>query len=275
MDSHTLKRLLVAALGGAAMAACWIGGPATGLGAGDGGASGDGGVPCDAVNLLTKYCASCHGASAPSSGTSLVSYADLSAPSKSVPSKSEAVLSLERMQDGTMPPAGSGPGAAEIAAFEAWVSGGLQQTGCDNPAPDPFAGPHVCTSNSTYASGKGSAMEPGKACIACHKQKGVYDALYTFAGTVYPTAHEPDRCYGSGAKGAVVVLTDANGKTVSYTVNAAGNFAGTATLALPYTAEVQYLGSSRAMVTPQASGDCNVCHTENGANAAPGRILLP
>jgi hypothetical protein len=38
---------------------------------------------------------------------------------------------------------------------------------------------------------------------------------------------------------------------------------------------VTYMGRERAMVTMQTSGDCNSCHTQNGANAAPGRIVLP
>jgi predicted CXXCH cytochrome family protein len=29
------------------------------------------------------------------------------------------------------------------------------------------------------------------------------------------------------------------------------------------------------MMTPQETGDCNSCHTEQGRNGAPGRILLP
>jgi len=29
------------------------------------------------------------------------------------------------------------------------------------------------------------------------------------------------------------------------------------------------------MTAPQTSGDCNGCHTQTGANGAPGRITLP
>jgi hypothetical protein len=43
----------------------------------------------------------------------------------------------------------------------------------------------------------------------------------------------------------------------------------------PYKAKVTYMGRERAMVAAQTSGDCNSCHTQNGANSAPGRILLP
>jgi len=274
-----MRRLLLAAVTAAALAGCWIGGPTNGANGGGndgGGVTGEGGagdgLPCDVANVLATYCASCHGSSSPSSGTPLMAYADLAAKSKTDPSKTEAEVSLARMKDGTMPPSGNKPTATEIAAFEAWVTGGMQQGTC--AANDPFSGPHVCTSGQKYAGGEGYSMEPGNACVACHTSEPG-SPKFTIAGTVYPTGHEPARCFGSGAKGAVVIITDKNGKQTSYTVNSAGNFAGSATIALPYTAEVQYMGKTRAMVAPQTSGDCNTCHTENGANGAPGRIALP
>jgi hypothetical protein len=46
-------------------------------------------------------------------------------------------------------------------------------------------------------------------------------------------------------------------------------------IATPFTAEVIYQGQSVSMTTPQTSGDCNSCHTESGANGAPGRIVVP
>ena len=44
---------------------------------------------------------------------------------------------------------------------------------------------------------------------------------------------------------------------------------------MPFTAKVTYQGRERAMTAPQTSGDCNGCHTQAGANGAPGRITLP
>ncbi|MGD0679831.1 MAG: hypothetical protein ABSC94_30975 [Polyangiaceae bacterium] len=41
------------------------------------------------------------------------------------------------------------------------------------------------------------------------------------------------------------------------------------------TATITYNGKTAAMTTPQMTGDCNSCHTEQGANGAPGRIVLP
>jgi hypothetical protein len=115
-------------------------------------------------------------------------------------------------------------------------------------------------------------MKPGEACIACHSTSREAPEL-TAAGTVYPTAHEPDDCYG--ASGAAVVLTGADGVTITLTVSAAGNFFTDQPLALPFTAKVQYQGRERAMVTRQHIADCNSCHTVEGATAAPGRIMLP
>lgn len=244
----------------------------------DAGRSGPSGLPCDVDGMLEKYCASCHGAS-PSSGTALVSWADLQAKAKTDPTKTEAQLSLSRMQNKTMPPANQPqPTSAEIAAFGAWVSGGTPTGTCGgagptDAGPDPFAGPHVCTSKQYYTSGVGMTMEPGNACVACHKTRGA--PLFAIAGTVYPTAHEPARCKAPASQGAVIVITDKNGKKYSLTANSVGNFAATGALALPYTAEVQFKGKSRAMATPQTSGDCNSCHTESGTNKAPGRVLLP
>jgi hypothetical protein len=170
-------------------------------------------------------------------------------------------------------PTGGKVTATEIAAFEAWVTGGMPQGTCGNTT-DPFAGPHVCTSTSFYTGGENLSMEPGNACITCHK-KNSGAPQYAVGGTVYPTGHEPARCKATGVAGAVVVITDKNGKKVNLTVNTVGNFAASGTLAVPYTAEVQFGGKTRAMIAPQTDGDCNKCHTENGDMGAPGRILLP
>ena len=243
---------------------------------GDGGATG---LPCDVDALLKKYCASCHGV-APSSGIPLVSWADLQVKSKGDPNKNEAQQSLVRMQNNTMPPANQPkPTAAEMQTFAAWVNantpmGNCGSSGPTDAGPNPFSGPHVCTSGQYYSSGQNTSMEPGNACVACHKQKGE-GPLFSIAGTVYPTGHEPARCKAPAAAGAVVTITDKNGKKLNLTVNSVGNFSSTTTLTPPYTAVVTFQGRTRAMVGPQTNGDCNVCHTENGTNQAPGRILLP
>lgn len=285
------------------------GGRATG-GSGSGGASNTGGsgtdggvppaggngLPCEVTSLLTK-CAACHGAK-PAGGapSSLVTYADLIAPSKSDPSRSEAAVALVRMNSTSspMPPAGSAkPSAAELAAMQAWVNGGMPMTSCgggtDGGAPDagtPDAGTSMpdpldssarCTSNRTWNGGnEGSGdMNPGMACINCHSRGE--GPRFAVAGTLYPTGHEPDRCNGSSgsATGARVVITGADGKVTTLTPNGVGNFYTNTTIAKPFTVKVTYMGRTRAMGAAPANGDCNSCHTQNGASSAPGRITLP
>ena len=124
-------------------------------------------------------------------------------------------------------------------------------------------------------------MGPGWACNTCHANSnsatGENDApIFRFAGTVYPSAHEPINCVGSGSLGAEVEITDANGVVYTQPVNEVGNFFDeSAGFAYPYTAKVKFEGRERRMLSPQAIGDCNSCHTEKGDLAAPGRILLP
>jgi mono/diheme cytochrome c family protein len=237
------------------------------------------GLPCNVAQVLATYCISCHGSS-PSSGVSLMSLSDLKKTAKSDSTKNEGQLAVTRMQSGSMPPTGSAPSSSEISAFASWVQGGMKAGSCGaagdggGHGENPYGGPHVCTSGSYYTSGEGSSMAPGQACIACHATSGEAP-IFSIAGTIYPTAHEPSGCYSTGVSGAQVEITDKNGSVTTYTVNSVGNFRGQGSIALPYKAKVLYAGRTRAMSASQSSGDCNVCHTENGTNSAPGRILLP
>ncbi len=112
-------------------------------------------------------------------------------------------------------------------------------------------------------------MEPGFSCPTCHGSK------FTIAGTVYPTAHEPLGCDGVNVTGASVTLTDAKKNKISLTPNGVGNFYSSQSVAMPFTAVISYNGKTVAMTTPQTTADCNSCHTQDGANGAPGRIVLP
>jgi hypothetical protein len=210
----------------------------------------------------------------------MVTYADLTAPSKSDPTVTNAVLAVTRMMSTTspMPPAPAPAATAtEIAALQSWIAAGYPMTtSCGTVAPDPFSVAPTCTSNMTWSGPQGSTMDPGMACNGCHATTGGEAPIFTIAGTVYPTAHEPDLCYGAnGTNGALVVITGADGKSFSLTPNATGNFSWTGTLAEPFQAKVTYMGRERDMTTPQTSGDCNSCHTQSGAMSAPGRIILP
>ena len=124
-------------------------------------------------------------------------------------------------------------------------------------------------------------MEPGNTCIGCHSQGE--GPTFSVAGTVYPTAHEPNEC--NGKSGVNVVITDSAGHVFTLPTNSAGNFAcgsrarqgfpACAGFTPPYSAKVVSNGVERAMSASQTTGDCNGCHTESGANDAPGRVMAP
>src|SRR5262249_13557330 len=83
----------------------------------------------------------------------------------------------------------------------------------------------------------------------------------------------PDDCVGSGGDGARVWVKDATGFTFSAQANRSGNFMLEASQAFvpPFSAEVQFEGRVRRMIRLATSGDCNGCHTQDGAMNAPGR----
>jgi len=281
--------------GGAGGGTGTAGGTGTGGGSGSGGGAGSGnfaGLSCDVANLLATKCTSCHG-SPLTGGASfpLLSRADLITMSPSYSGQTYADRSLVRMQATTapMPPAPNARAtAAEIAALQAWVNAGSIEETCAN-APDagmgnPDAGPAptVCTSGSkwTFGNAGSSSMNPGQACVACHQTQEPFRAYY-FMGTAYPTTHEQTNCNAAPPSGIVVEIIDANGNT-ALTIpvrSPSGNFYSTsrsAGIALPYRARIKNAqGQSLEMMTPQTSGDCNSCHTEQGANGAAGRIVWP
>jgi len=248
---------------------------------------------CHVQSLLESHCGSCHSSSPPASvPVSLVTYDDLMAPAPSDASLRVIDVSLARMQSTTerMPPAPAPPLAqVDLAFIEQWVQEGAPANCDTKPEPGIYDTPSVCTSDSywTHGNDESPKMHPGHACIACHsgstgddeEEEEEEGPRFSLAGTVYPTAHEPNDCNGVDGDGDTqVVIVDANGKTLKLNVNSAGNFfyekeAGT--LALPYTAKVVRDGQERVMATPQQDGDCNGCHTEDGDNDAPARIMAP
>jgi len=261
-------------------------------GSGGTGGAGDAGVPngtlpCAVQTLLVSRCDSCHGAT-PASGAprSLVTYADLTKPDPANTAMTEAQVALARMQSTTspMPPApASAATAAEIATLQNWISGGYSSGSCGGdagpPPNDPLNAPATCTSNKTYGGGTdgGGSMYPGRACINCHGSSGGEAPKFVIAGTLYPTGHEPDSCNGvNGTNGAKVVVTGSNGTSITLTPNSAGNFYSSTALSPPYQAKVvNAAGVERVMSSTASTGDCNSCHTQTGANGAPGRITMP
>jgi hypothetical protein len=184
-----------------------------------------------------------------------------------------ADLCVARMKDAQkpMPPSGA-LAAAQIAILEGWIAGGMPKGTCGTVSAT--SGASVCTSNTQWTRGnhESPSMHPGVACIACHSSGE--GPRFAIAGTVYPTAHEPDDCNGVSG-GIAVVITDANGTSHSLSVNGAGNFYSSTRIPTPYTASVTANGKTRTMTASQTNGDCNSCHTEHGAQSAPGRIMAP
>ena len=177
----------------------------------------------------------------------------------------------------TPPPGEPGGSASGSGVGGSGVGGsGVGAGGSGGTGGDPFSVAPNCTSGTMWTDGnRGSAdMNPGRACITCHSTMN--GPSLTIAGTVYPTAHEPDLCNGAnGTNGARVVITGADGQTLTLTPGASGNFNSRTAVKTPFQAKVTYMGRERAMAATQTSGDCNSCHTQTGANSAPGRILLP
>ena len=58
-------------------------------------------------------------------------------------------------------------------------------------------------------------------------------------------------------------------------MTAVGNFSTRTRIVPPYKAQVTDGVKTRAMAGSVTGGDCNSCHTETGANGAPGRIMAP
>jgi hypothetical protein len=251
-----------------------------------GAAEGTGQLPCDVAQILTTHCDDCHrappvwGALMP-----LLSYGDLTSPSLTDPTKSNAQVALARVLDpnAPMPPSGTSPplSQSELQTFQAWVQNGTPSGGCTSTSPgkNPYGVAPVCTSGRMWTLGtRGSPqMEPGQACIDCHSQS--FDApSLLIGGTAYPTAHEPDDCDGESSSTKVIVTDSANNVFTMSVSATSGNFYtldnGT-DFEPPITAKIVSGSKVRVMQAAQMSGDCNSCHTQDGTMDAPGRILLP
>jgi hypothetical protein len=257
----------------------------SGKGAGTGAATG---LPCDVQQLLENRCIGCHLGPSPKP---LLTYADLTAASATA-GKNMAQQSLVRMQNAAspMPPAPAvAPDATEIKTFSDWVAANTPMGAVCTTLPDGgvdagstatnYNTPTVCTSNKTWNGGNNgsSLMQPGAACITCHTMRG--GPAYKVAGTVYPTAHEPNLCNGTNGTNAPtvsVVVTDANNVVTTIAVNSVGNFSSRAAIVAPFHVKVtDSNGKTRAMAGSLTAGDCNSCHTLAGVNGAPGRIMAP
>ncbi len=278
-------------------------GGGSGTAGGSGGSAGGGevtsydggvaGLPCDVAELVAAKCATCHRTPPQGNATfPLLSRDDFLVRSDLDMTKNQAQRSLIRMTAtmNAMPPPGfSAPTSAELTAFTQWVNAGTPAGTCGTvdagtPGPDGGFGPQptTCASGSYWTLGdqESSNMNPGLACKACHATKAI-TKNYQFMGTVYPALHEKDRCNSRPPTGVKIEIIDKNG-AVAMTMtpsSISGNFRSSIpivnTVQVPYTARITANGKTATMMTPQMSGDCNTCHTEQGASGANGRLVWP
>lgn len=178
-----------------------------------------------------------------------------------------------------MPPLSEPPlSANQLEIFEQWIKAGMPAGTCgaipENPIEPTCASTKFWDPKATST----AEMNPGRACRSCHKTQAA-DFNYFFMGTVFPSFHEKDLCMSPPPLGAKVEILDTDGNvTMTLSPNASGNFISSAVAAgvpIPYTARLVANGRSRSMVTPQKDGDCNRCHTEQGTEHAPGRLVWP
>jgi hypothetical protein len=300
--------LLLVGVGSASLVGCFNNGATVTSKPGADGGVGASSLPCDVQAVLANSCQSCH-SDPPVGGApmALMTWDDLQAGS-SVAGKNEGQLSLDRMMATSkpMPPQG-GASADDITTMQNWINAGQPKGSCGTeqpPAPDPYATDPICTSGKTNSlNNAGPAMGPGENCMdsQCHGDT-TWSKAFAFAGTVYPTAHEPDDCVGVTTGALSVTVTDKNGKKGTAkvipgsgkSIGSAGNFylflydrTGTKMLEPGPMTDIVVNGpnGTRAMSQTAPSGACNECHTQTGTlpdtykpgfkTTAPGRIMAP
>lgn len=114
---------------------------------------------------------------------------------------------------------------------------------------------------------EGPLMAPGDNCMTCHN--GSKAPKWTVAGTVYSS---PTDSALMGVDGVQVVITDAAGKKLTLTTNAAGNFYSRDSVTFPISAEVTRNGKTQKMSQTVPTGACSSCHNQPAISNAPGRL---
>jgi hypothetical protein len=179
------------------------------------------------------------------------------------------------MTDKTLRPRLGLTGIAALASMAACAPADLPGGFSDNPPPGHASDP--CGTGAWWTGGNEESprMHPGGDCISCHARGEGPD--FAVAGTVMTDTDDATDCMG--VEGVTITLRDNAGEILAEMhSNAAGNFYTNAALPqsrLPYTVELASGGRTSAMATPQTETDCMACHTADGANGAPGRILAP
>lgn len=228
-------------------------------------------------------CQACHSDPPRGAPNALMTRTQLMARSSSDPSKTMAEISVLRMRDAKnpMPPSGTAS-PSDVEKVAAWITAGYPEGECGGGT-NIFAAEPTCTSGIANVQVKeDTSMEPGGACQTCH-QREEGKPIVSIGGTIYPSAHEPDRCAGAAdAALSVVLVEDKTGTETRMAVNAGdnGNFASAKPFAAGrYHVHIEATGGARrsmsTALTLPADGDCNRCHTQEGTGGAPGRIVDP
>jgi hypothetical protein len=261
-----------------------------GGGTATGGGTGTAVTFCDVQPVLQAKCGSCHGASPVAGAPTIMTNADLHASSTrggTLLDRSIIRLSITPVATAMPPNLGGTPDDIQLFTnFRAdglpdcgGTGGGAGGGGAGGGAGGGGGVAMTTCAGSTWAYGNnlGIRMNPGEACQSCHQSRR-RGPLAGFMGTVYPSAHEAPLCMVTSVpSGLSVEILDSTGAVRrSFPISALndGNFyGGSVGTPSPYTARVVVNGVVRSvMVTPQTSGDCNVCHTAQGTQGAPGRI---
>ncbi len=284
---------------------------ATGGGAGSTGGGNGGAVTfCEVQPVVQAQCGACHGVNPVSGAPRLTTAAELSASSPAGGTMLDRSITRMETQpvSAAMPP-NLGGAPSDIALFKAWRAnalapcnpntggGGGSNTGGGSGATGGGSG---TTGGGTGATGGGGGSGPVMTTCASNltwqvthaspgfiappplspklhtmKHKG---PLEGFMGTVYPALHEAPLCMVSTVpSGVTVEILDMAGtvrRTFTISAFSDGNFhGGTVGSPSPYRARVKLNGVVKSeMLTAQTNGDCNSCHTAQGAQGAPGRI---
>jgi len=281
----------------------------TGKGAGSGANTG---LPCDVQQLLENRCVGCH---LDTSTLPLLSHADLVKPSKSEPTKTTAMVAIERMQSTSKPmppPPAEPPAADEIAVLQNWVGHNQPEGKACTPPPVADAGadaapdttnyntPLTCTSKKTWIIQKTTIGKGGRGpggIFGGGRDRDDDDDVNASAtmapGRTCLNCHQKNggpayKVAGTvyptakevddcyGVNGGMdVIVTDANGVETTAPVNSAGNFFIRTAIAAPYRVKIKAGAKERVMKGAATAGDCNACHTATGANGAPGRVMAP
>lgn len=119
----------------------------------------------------------------------------------------------------------------------------------------------------------GPLMMPGDNCLRCHNPISDTGAPpWSAGGTVFPST---DSALEDGVQGAVIEITDAQGKVVRLTTNEVGNFYTAEALEAPLRVALEHGGKRIEMPVDAPAGSCNACHSIPPVGNAPGRIRLP